>query len=51
MREDETFDARRGDGLGTEELARERLEVDERGWIVVQVSARFLRIRGRSGDA
>lgn len=39
---EEALDARRGDRLGAEKLARERLEVDERRRILVQVAARLL---------
>ncbi len=50
VREDKALDPRRGDRLGTQELAGERLEVDQRGRILVQVSACLLRIRRGSGD-
>ncbi len=50
VREHEALDARRGDRLGAEELAGERLEVDQRGRVFVQVAARLLGIRGGSRD-
>ena len=50
MREHEALDARRSDRLSTEKLSGERLEVGERGRVVVQLPAGLLRVRGCGGD-